>query len=938
MSFQNLRKLLESRSDNYGTSKVISYPLGDTEIPRVITYSEILREARFKSDILRSLDNVQAGRVILLHLSNHLSGIIWFWAALYAGCLPAMSTPFSNNPDDRLRHIEHLSKMLNDPLVITSESSLDQFSGQQSLQPITVEALETLELANRGAKPSQDLEAQSHPVHPNTILEEPLPEDTALLMLTSGSTGNAKAVCLSHGQILAAVAGKASVIQLPSDGSFFNWIGLDHVASMVEIHLQALFVGVDQVHVHAADIIAKPVEFLRLVDKHRVSRTFAPNFFLARLQSVLENSDVPRHWDFTCLRYLASGGEANVTETCAAVTRLLTKYGAPARTIVPGFGMTETCAGSIFNTSCPKDDIENGLEFASVGHCMPGVEMRITAFSDHPTPLGVNEVGDLEVTGPVVFKKYFNNETATADAFTEDGWFKTGDRALIDSSGRLNLMGRTKDTLIINGVKYDPKAIESAIEDAQIAGIKNTFTACFSSLRSGLQTEKVYVVYLPTYPPDDTTAHMNTLNEIIRVVMMQCGARPEAFPLDTAILQKSTLGKLSRTKIKQAFERGEYATYEESSRRRIAIQRTLRNQTPANQTEELLLKVFSNALNIHDENFDVTTPIFETGITSIELISLKRNIEEHLDLPSPIPIITLMANPTVRSLVAALQQSSKPKYEPVVTLQPHGTKQPLWLVHPGVGEVLVFFNLAKYFPDRPIYAFRARGFNENESYFTGIDDAITTYHAAIKQRQPQGPYLLAGYSYGSMLAFETAKILESNGDEVGFLGVFNLPPHIKSRMRQLDWVECILHLSYFLDLISEAQSRELAAELHGSPRENVLANVLTQADPRRLAELSLTPIALVNWANLAYALQSMAVDYEPTGAIAKMDVFYCTPLAVVAASREQWLSEHLNLWRDFVRDEVKFHEVDGEHYTMMGKDHVPTFQKTLKRALKARGL
>ncbi|KAF4629773.1 hypothetical protein G7Y89_g8369 [Cudoniella acicularis] len=865
MRFQNLQQLLEWSVENVSNRKIVTYPLGDTQSPTVLIYPAILHEARQKCALLRSLDNFHTGNVVLLHLSDHLNGIIWFWASLYAGCIPAMSTPFSNNSGHRILHIEHLSKMLKDPLCITSERSLDQFSGQEFLRPITVESLEK-------TNPRSVLD---------DTLEAPSPENTALLMLTSGSTGNAKAVCLSHGQILVALAGKFSVIQLPNDGSFFNWIALDHVASIVEIHLQALFVGVDQIHVHAADIITNPVEFLHLIDQHRVSRTFAPNFFLSRLRKSLEKMDAPANWDLSCLRYLASGGEANVTETCAAVSSLLTKYGAPERTIVPGFGMTETCAGSIFNTNFPTYDIVNDFEFASVGHCMPGVEMRVT--SDKGS-LGVNEVGDLEVTGPVVFKEYFNNEPTTAEAFTKDGWFRTGDRALIDSSGHLILMGRKKDTLIVNGVKYNPEEIESAIEDARIPGVTSSFTVCFSSLRSSIQTEKIYVIFLPAYDSQNTTAHLDTLNAIITIVMMQTGARPEPLPLDGNVLQKSTLGKISRTKIKQAFERGDYAVYEELSKERMSLHKTLHNQKPRNQTEELLLGVFSNALQIEDGSFDVTTPIFTTGITSIELISLKRNIEEHLDLTSPIPIITLMTNPTIRSLVTALEKSStKQEYEPVVTIQPHGTKNPLWLVHPGVGEVLVFLNLAKYFPDRPIYAFRARGFSKNESYFTDINDAIYTYHAAIKRRQPQGPYLLAGYSYGSMLAFEISKILESNGDEVGFLGVFNLPPHIKSRMRQLNWVECILHLSYFLELITEAQSQDLAAEFYLLPREEVFANILTRADTRRLAELSLTPIALINWANVAYALQSMAVNYEPSGSVAKMDVFYCTPLAVVAA-------------------------------------------------------
>jgi acyl-CoA synthetase (AMP-forming)/AMP-acid ligase II/thioesterase domain-containing protein len=923
MTFQTLQNLLESRAET-SPGKIISYPLGNTRAQRVMTYSELLQEARQRSDVLRSLENYQAGSVILLHLSDQLSGIIWFWSVLYAGCLPAMSTPFSNNAENRILHIKHLSEMLKNPLCLTSESLLEeQFAEQTFLQPITIESLEEKAPLVLPSKQGRNM---------------PSPEDTALLMFTSGSTGNAKAVCLSHGQILAAVAGKSTVVPLPADGSLLNWIALDHVASVVEIHIQALFISVDQVHVHAADVIMEPIEFVRLINDHRVSRTFAPNFFLARLRDTLEKMDVEPNWDLSCLRYIATGGEANVTDTGAAVAGLLKKYGAPARTIIPGFGMTETCAGSIFNTQFPDYEIQNNLEFASLGHCMSGIEMRVTSSSDQNS-----EVGNLEVKGPVVFKEYFNNTSATADAFTHDGWFKTGDLAFVDSSGHLNLVGRTKETLIVNGVKYNPQEIEWAIEEAGISGVTNTFTACFSSLQAGSSTEAIFVVYVPTYSVDDAAARVDTMNAIMQVVMIQTGARPEVLPIDRSELHKSTLGKLSRTKIKRSFEKGDYNKYEEVNRARIAQHRQDINScaTPATEAEEALRKVFATALQLKDGvSFDVTTPIFETGITSIELIRLKRYIEEHLGLKTPIPIITLMTNPTVRSLVAALQlqETSSSEYEPVVVIQPHGTKTPLWLVHPGVGEILVFLNLANHLRDRPVYAFRARGFTKGEAFFADINETLTTYHAAIKRRQPHGPYALAGYSYGSMIAFETAKILESNEDQVSFVGVFNLPPHIKSRMQQLNWTECLLHLAYFLDLITEQHSRELAVELQHSPREEVLANVLTSADRDRLAELALSPLAIVNWANLAYGLQSMAVEYEPSGLVTQMDVFYCTPLAVVASSKEQWLSEHLSKWSNFVRTEVEFHGVGGEHYTMLGKEHVQTFQKTLKKVLAARGL
>ena len=252
--------------------------------------------------------------------------------------------------------------------------------------------------------------------------------------------------------------------------------------------------------------------------------------------------------------------------------------------------------------------------------------------------------------------------------------------------------------------------------------------------------------------------------------------------------------------------------------------------------------------------------------------------------------------------------------------------------------VLVFIDLAKHIMDRPVFALRARGFDVGETSFENIQEAVMTYHAAIKETQPSGPYALAGYSYGTMIVFETAKILEADGDEVRFLGSFNLPPHFKDRINQLVWSECLLHLSYFLDLVTETTASELSAPLRSLSNHEAMAKVLEIANPTRMAELSLTADALYNWANLAFALQRIAREYEPTGSVAVMDVFFAVPLAAVAQSRKEWVEGPLSKWQDFVREPPRFHEVDGAHYTIIGPEYVQRFARKLKSALQAKGL
>ena len=327
------------------------------------------------------------------------------------------------------------------------------------------------------------------------------------------------------------------------------------------------------------------------------------------------------------------------------------------------------------------------------------------------------------------------------------------------------------------------------------------------------------------------------------------------------------------------------------------------------------------------------------GVTSVDLIKLAQRLQMRLK-QADIATVTILTNPTVRSLALALGEVQKPhRYDPLVILQSHGSRTPLWLIHPGVGEILVFLALAKFMTDRPVYALRARGF-DGEPFFHSIEDAVEAYHEVIKTKQPNGPYAIAGYSYGSMLAFEIAKVMQSrNHDEIRFLGSFNLPPHIKHRMRKLDWVECLLNLSYFLDLINDRHALALSPELHRlATRDQVLAHVVQVAAPNRIMELGLDEKKLARWADLALSLQSMAREYEPSGLVQNIDVFYAVPLLAVATSKEQWLSEHLSKWGDFSATPARFHEVNGAHYTMISPTHVFTFQKKLKSALRDRGL
>ncbi|KAL3424904.1 nonribosomal peptide synthetase [Phlyctema vagabunda] len=929
---ENLYELLELAAldpQNNGISFIS--PKAADSVNRRLSYKELFDQAREDACLLANLGGLQPNSVILLHFDNHYDGIRWLWAVLVAGYLPAISTPFTQDLVLRKKHIIHLQNLLEDPLILTSSHLLSEFDTVDGLNLRTIEQFE---------KSRNELEngvSKGYWVYSGARKTE---NDLAILMLTSGSTGNSKAVGLRHGQMLKSVAGKSYHHSTNPNDVFLNWIGLDHVANLTESHLHGMHLAVEQFHVQASDLLVNPLKFLSLISKFRVTHSFAPNFFLASLRSALEKPgafEPGKEPNLSCFRVLISGGEANVVETSVALTQLLAAYKVKGEIVRPGFGMTETCAGSIYSLECPSYDVANAHEFASLGSCIPGLELRVS--DDEGQLAAANQIGNLELHGPILFQEYFNNPIATAESFTSDGWFRTGDRALIDSNGKLNLTGRAKESIIINGVKYFPHELETAVEAAKIGGITPSYTVVFPHRPKGHQTEVLCVVYLPAYESSDPDSRLAVTDAIAKVSIIQCGIRPyQIIPLTKSLLPKSSLGKLSRAKIRTAFENGEYAFYQETNNSIIKEHRLSKRKGPTNEIESQILDVFVEQFELDELEIGTDTSLFEMGVSSIEIIQLKTLIQKRLDLDVEIPVITMMTNPTVRELSLALSKLREPHvYSPIVVLQAYGNKIPLFLIHPGVGEILVFLNLAKFIVDRPVYAIRARGF-DGEPFFEDLQEVISTYHKAIKEIQPEGPYAIAGYSYGSMVAFEITKVLERNGDRVGFLGVFNLPPHIKFRMRQLDWTEVILNLSFFLGLITEEYAHEISAEMHKLTRSEALDFIISKAPPARMIEMALDRQKLTTWANLANQMQFLGQNYEPEGKAELMDVFYAIPLVAVASNKHEWRENHLNKWAEFVETPVRFHEVDGAHYTMISPENVLSFQRTLRLALERRGL
>ncbi len=560
-TFVSLQDILKKRAESEASGNLIIYSPDDLSSPQRVSYSTLYRLAKQNSIIIRSLGGFRERQPILIHLLDQWDTIVWFWAVLLADGLPVLSSPLSNVDEHRHKYLSGLSELLGSPICITRNEILPSFDGAHTFQLEPVESLSPQRIRNDS--PNADDVEPSFPIAIKSKDEiRSKLTSLAMLMLTSGSTGTPKAVCLTHHQILAAIRGKACVRTLPKGHAFLNWINLDHVASLVEIHLQAMWLGVDQVHVTPGAVVSSPTLFLDLLSRHRVSRSFAPNFFLAKLVSSVEAESNPSSWNLSNLTVLASGGELNDVKTCLAASSIFERYGAPRNVITTGFGMTETCAGAIFNLECPNVDVEKGYSVASLGKCMEGIEMRVTVPTAGRSTTGDSislampgEPGDLEVRGDVVFEGYFRDTHATADAFTIDGWFRTGDQATIDLDGNLHLIGRVKEVININSVKFATSDIQTSVEEAISTYVDRVI--CFPSRAT--HTEQITVAFIPKRWPIEPE-EMAKIDELAtQACILSTGSRPLVFQLleaSVSVLPISTLGKISRAKMTAMFQAG----------------------------------------------------------------------------------------------------------------------------------------------------------------------------------------------------------------------------------------------------------------------------------------------------------------------------------------------------------------------------------------------
>ncbi len=272
-------------------------------------------------------------------------------------------------------------------------------------------------------------------------------DDLAAILYTSGTTGRSKGAMLTHGNLASNIATLHDCWQWRKDDVLLHPLPLFHIHGLFVAAHGALWNGSKMIFLSKFDSTA----VIRQLPRSTVFMG-VPTYYVRLLAD-------PAFTHATCanMRLFVSGSAPLLTET---FTQFAQRSG---HTILERYGMSETA----MLTSNPYDGERRA---GTVGPALPGVSVRVVNGEGRTCTAG--DIGDIQVKGPNVFKGYWQMPEKTAEEFTADGYFKTGDVGKFDADGYLSIVGRSKDLIISGGYNVYPKEIESVIDD--MAGVQES--------------------------------------------------------------------------------------------------------------------------------------------------------------------------------------------------------------------------------------------------------------------------------------------------------------------------------------------------------------------------------------------------------------------------------------------------------------------------------
>jgi len=396
-----------------------------------VTYAELDEFVTRTAGYLQSL-GLRRGDRAALQLSKSLEFILLHLATVRLGAI-TLPLNLAYPPDELKYFLEDSGAKL--------FFALESF--KEKMQTVLSELPELQECIF--LNPSNPEEFQSLTAKYRSPISNPLVslDDTAVIIYTSGTTGRPKGAEITHGNLIS---------NLEALHTAWGWRPDDVLLHVLPIfHVHGLFVAL-----HGALYAGATTWLMREFDAKRTLQLLTGgqcSVFMAIPtihQRLLDVPDATR-FDLSHVRLITSGSDRLPDEVFTGFQR---SFG---YTLLERYGMTETG----MNCSNP---LHGERRLGSVGLPLTGVEVRVVN-QENNQPLPNGEIGEVQLRGPNIFKGYWKQPEKTAESFTVDGWFHTGDLGSLEPDGYLTLCGRSKDLIISGGLNIYPPEVERVLAE-----------------------------------------------------------------------------------------------------------------------------------------------------------------------------------------------------------------------------------------------------------------------------------------------------------------------------------------------------------------------------------------------------------------------------------------------------------------------------------------
>jgi len=407
------------------------------------------------------------------------------------------------------------------------------------------------------------------------------------------------------------------------------------------------------------------------------------------------------------------------------------------------YGPTEV---TIFS-SCKHIKTEETL--ISVGG--PIANMQYYIVDEHGNLLPPNTVGEIAIGGDGVGKGYLGRPELTAAKFIpnvfsnkkDDIMYLSGDLGKLLPSNEVVCLGRIDHQVKVRGFRIEIGEIEQAL--MTIDGIKSAIVLA----KTDILVAFIIVNAEITNELDQIRVWRNELASQLPTFMV-----PHVFHI---------LEKMPTTLNDKIDRKGllEYKSNSESNQEYTA---------PRTNEEKLVATIWQE--NLKKERIDIFSNFFEMGGHSIMAINVMIKIEKKTGIR--IPLSALFQHSTVEKFAQLLNKENEISLEHLVPLKPRGSKTPLFIVHGGGLNILNFAHIINHFDeDQPIYGFQGIGPNGFDNWFESIEAMAARYIDSIIKINPNGPYAVAGFSFGGVVAFEMARQLKEQGKIVSIIALLD---------------------------------------------------------------------------------------------------------------------------------------------------------------------